>query len=84
MVHFRFCWIRLPDTCESAYAVQFEKYFHSLYTKSGTTESFLTPYSDAYELIFRQINHFPSISIQRNKKLWNYWIRESWFGGGVT
>ena len=34
-----------------------------------TTEMFLTPYSDAYELIFRQINYFPDVSIQRNKTL---------------
>ena len=34
-----------------------------------TTEIFCTPYSDAYELISRQTNYLPDVSIQRNKTL---------------
>ena len=42
-----------------------------IYLMWFTTEIFHTPYSDAYEFIFRQINYFPGVSIQRNKTTWN-------------
>ena len=37
-----------------------------------TPEIFLTLYFDAYKLIFRQINYFPDVSVQRNITLRNY------------
>ena len=41
-----------------------------------TTEIFLTPYSDVYELIFRQTNYFSSVvSIQRNRTLLTFALK---------